>query len=49
VGELPAGALVDVLEAGKDFLRVLTSQDTFVYLARLTPMEEERPLANSQQ
>jgi len=46
-GELPAGALIDIIEAGAEFLRVLTSQDTFVYLARSTPMEKEKPLAAS--
>ena len=49
MGELPAGALVDVLEAREDFLRVLTPQDTFGYIARSTPMKLEEAIPKRSQ
>jgi len=49
MGKLPAGALVDVLGAREDFLRVLTPQDTFGYIARSTPMKLEEAIPKRSQ
>ena len=44
---LPQGALVDVLEAGGSFLRVLTSDDSFGLLPAAARLVPEPPLAQS--
>ncbi|HLA19565.1 MAG TPA: SH3 domain-containing protein, partial [Dehalococcoidia bacterium] len=40
LAQLPSGAFITVLETAGDFLRVITSDDSFGYIPRTTEMSE---------